>query len=210
LLVGSHTGFERYVAMLHQFGTRIGAADVHFIGHVSNEELVAYYELADAFICASEHEGFCVPLIEAFQMGVPVIAYAATAVPATMDGGGVLVADKSPATVAPLIHEIVSDRELQDGIIATQDAALDRLRARNFGGTLLRFVDEVQRGPRMPHPPVAFDFWDQVNLAEELEELRAYRPAAFQALPKPTAHEGHEEENLATVLATKASTNEPS
>ena len=96
----SQGGFERYLAMLHQFIARIGAADVHFLGQVSNEELVAYYEVADVFLCASEHEGFCVPLMEAFHMGVPVIAYAAAAVPATMDGGGVLVTDKDPVAVA--------------------------------------------------------------------------------------------------------------
>ena len=58
LLVGSHAGFERYIAMLHQFIARIGATDIYFQGHVTNEELVAYYELADVFLCASEHEGF--------------------------------------------------------------------------------------------------------------------------------------------------------
>ena len=48
---------------------------VHFTGHVSNEELSAYYEVADLFLCASEHEGFCVPLVEAFYKQVPVLAY---------------------------------------------------------------------------------------------------------------------------------------
>jgi glycosyltransferase involved in cell wall biosynthesis len=204
LLVGSHAGFERYIAMLHQFIATIGAADVHIVGHVSNEELVAYYELADVFLCASEHEGFCVPLMEAFHMGVPVIAYAATAVPATMDGGGVLVYDKSPATIAPLIHEVATNRTLQDRILASQNAALKRLMTRDFSGTLLAFVDQVRSTPRVVHPPIAFDFWDQVALADELEEIRAYRPAAFQALPKDPSegvggteggeggHEGHE------------------
>ncbi|HXG89412.1 MAG TPA: glycosyltransferase [Vicinamibacterales bacterium] len=195
LLVGSYGGFERYLAMLHQFIAGLGATDVHFLGHVSNQELVACYELADVFVCASEHEGFCVPLIESFHMGVPVIAYAAAAVPATMDGGGVLIADKNPLAVANLIHEIATDRALQDRIIASQDAALDRLEARDFGGTLLRFVESVQRLPRLIHPPTAFDFWDQVKLAEELEEIRVYRPAAYQALPKGKHqdHQAHEE-----------------
>ena len=143
----------------------IGATDVHLIGHVSNEELVAYYELADVFVCASEHEGFCVPLMEAFHMGVPVIAYAAAAVPATMDGGGVLVDDKDPALVAPLIHEIATNRALQDDIIATQDAALDRLEAKDFGGHCSGSSTECSRSPRMQHPRVAFDFWDQVASA---------------------------------------------
>jgi glycosyltransferase involved in cell wall biosynthesis len=184
LLVGAHGGFERYLATLHHFIAAIGGADVHFLGHVSNEELVAYYELADVFLCASEHEGFCVPLMEAFHMGVPVIAYAASAVPATMDGAGILVTDKDPVAVAALIHEIATDVAVQDGIIAGQDAALARLESKDFAGTLLRFVDDVKAMPRREHPPTAFDFWDQVKLAEELEEIRAYRPAAFQALPK--------------------------
>lgn len=184
LLVGSHGGFERYLAMLHDFVARIGAADVHFLGHVTNEELTAYYGIADVFLCASEHEGFCVPLMEAFHMGVPVLAYAATAVPATMDGGGILYHRKDPVEVAGLIDAVVANAGLRDDVLDRQDAALDRLQGRDFGGMLLRFVDEALTAPRRAHPPVAFDFWDQVRQAEWLEEVRAYRPAAFEALPK--------------------------
>jgi len=184
LLVGSHSGFERYLTMLHHFIAEIGAADVYFLGHVANEELVAYYDLADVFLCASEHEGFCVPLIEAFYMGVPVIAYASSAVPSTMDGGGVLLTDKDPLVAAGLIHAIATNPALQDRIIDSQDAALDRLAARDFAGTLLRFVEDVRSRPRLPHPPTAFDFWDQLEQAKALANLRVYRPAAFQALPK--------------------------
>jgi glycosyltransferase involved in cell wall biosynthesis len=158
LLVGSHGGFESYLAMLHSFIARLGVTDVHVRGHVSNEELVAYYTLADVFLCASEHEGFCVPIIEAFHMGVPVIAYAATAVPATMDGGGLLVTTKDPMTVAALVNELVVDPAFHDRVLQTQDAALDRLDARDFGGTLLRFVKQVEQSPRMARPKVAADF----------------------------------------------------
>lgn len=189
LLVGSHGGFERYLAMVHDLVARIGAADVHMLGHVSNEELTAYYEIADVFLCASEHEGFCVPLMEAFHMGVPVLAYAATAVPATMDGGGVLYHRKDPVEIAALIEALVSDAALRDRVLTRQDEALDRLLARDFGGMLLRYVDDVVRSPRRPMPPVAFDFWDQVRQAEWLEEIRSYRPAAFEALPKDVGPE---------------------
>jgi glycosyltransferase involved in cell wall biosynthesis len=94
LLVGSYSGFERYLSMLHALVARLGTPDVHFLGHVSNEELSALYDVADLFLCASEHEGFCVPLVEAFYKRVPVLAYASTAVPATMDGAGVLYQTK--------------------------------------------------------------------------------------------------------------------
>ena len=184
LLVGSHGGFERYLAMLHDFMARIGAADVHLLGHVSNEELAAYYEIADVFLCASEHEGFCVPLMEAFHMGVPVLAYAATAVPATMDGGGILYHRKDPMEIAGLIDAVVSNARLRDEVLTRQDAALERLLAKDFAGLLGRFVEQALHAPRRSRPPVAFDFWDQVRQAEWLEEIREYRPAAFQALPK--------------------------
>src|SRR4029079_3142479 len=127
----------RYLTMLHNFIAKIGARDVHLVGHVSNEELAAYYELADVFVCASEHEGFCVPLVESFHMGVPVLAYAATAVPSTMDGAGVLYTSKDPLHVAGLIKAVVDDQALAAKIIEGQDAALDRLEGKDFARTLL-------------------------------------------------------------------------
>jgi glycosyltransferase involved in cell wall biosynthesis len=183
LIVGAQSGFERYLASLHQLTATLGTSHVHFIGHVSDEELVAFYELADLFLCASEHEGFCVPLVEAFYKQVPVLAYAATAVPSSMDGAGVLFDDTDPMRVAALMDAILSDAALQDRIVDEQLAAVDRLRAQDFAGTLLGFVDQVLSRPRAPHPAVAFDFWQQFDAAQELEELRLYRPSIYKALP---------------------------
>ena len=186
LLVGAQSGFERYLASLHQLVGRLGASHVHFVGHVSDEELVAFYECADLFLCASEHEGFCVPIVEAFYKQVPVLAYAATAVPSTMDGAGVLFEDRDPLQVAALIDAIVSNAELQDRIVDGQLAAVDRLRSKDFAATLLGFVDRILASPRAAAPHVAFDFWGQFDAAQELEELRMYRPAIYQALPQST------------------------
>jgi glycosyltransferase involved in cell wall biosynthesis len=183
LIVGAQSGFERYLASLHQLVATLGADDVHFIGHVSDEALVAFYEIADLFLCASEHEGFCVPLVEAFYKEVPVLAYAATAVPATMDGAGVLYAEKDPVHVATLMDAIVSDPTLQDRIVDAQTAAVTRLRSKDFAGTLQGFIDEMLSKPRAAAPAVAFDFWHQFDAAQELEELRLYRPAIYKGLP---------------------------
>jgi len=182
LLVGSYAGFEQYLATLQQLVATLKTSDVYFTGHVSDEELIAFYEVADLFLCASEHEGFCVPLLESFFMQVPVVAYAATAVPSTMDGGGVLYDDRAPATVASLLDAIISNQSLYDAVVTSQDIALARARARDFGGTLRRFVEEVAQMPRRPPAPVLFDFWDQLQSAEQLDVLRQVRPAAFQAL----------------------------
>lgn len=184
LIVGAQGGFERYLTALNDLVGRLGNDHVHFAGHVSDEELVAFYDVADLFLCASEHEGFCVPLVEAFYKQVPVLAYAATAVPATMDGAGVLFEGKDPAKVAALMDAIVSNPALQDRIVEGQLEAVDRLRAKDFAGTLLCFVDRILSAPRAPAPRVTFDFWRQFDAAEELEELRLYRPSIYKALPQ--------------------------
>jgi glycosyltransferase involved in cell wall biosynthesis len=184
LIVGVFSLFERYYAALSDLVEQLHLTNVHFVGHVSNAELVAYYELADLFLCASEHEGFCVPLVEAFYKQVPVLAYAATAVPATMDGEGVLYETKDPFHVAELIDAIVSDAALQDLIVDGQLTAIDRLRARDFDGTLLQVVEGILSSPRRGKSHVAFDFWQQFDRTEALEEIRKFRPAAFKALPE--------------------------
>jgi glycosyltransferase involved in cell wall biosynthesis len=184
LVVGSYGEFGKYLAMVQSVAARLGTPDVLFAGHVSNEELIAYYEVADLFLCASEHEGFCVPLIEAFHMGVPVVARAATAVPATLDGGGVLYEDSDPHHVASIIDAVLSDTELRTQVIAAQDAALARLARKDFAGTLLRFVAEIERAPRVGAPDVTFDFWDQLAAYERLEELKRFRPSIYKGLPR--------------------------
>jgi glycosyltransferase involved in cell wall biosynthesis len=183
LLVGAQSEFKQYLASLLQLTATLNTPHVHFIGHVSDDELVAFYEVADLFLCASEHEGFCVPLVEAFYKQVPVLAYAATAVPSTMDGAGVLYDETDPVYVAALMDGILSNPDLQDRIVEEQLAAVERLRAKDFAGTMLGFVDQILSRPRAPHPAVTFDFWQQFDAARALEELRLYRPAIYKALP---------------------------
>lgn len=184
LLVGSHGGFEPYLSAVADLIARLRVPDVHFVGHVTNEQLTALYDVADVFLSASEHEGFCVPLVEAFYKRIPVVAFAAAAVPATMDGSGVLYDYKDPRHVAALLHAVVSDPELAEEVLQGQDAALDRLRATDFARTLLAFVDRVVRGPRAAPPRVTEDFWRQFEDSEALAALRRERPSVFQALPE--------------------------
>ena len=156
---------------------RSAPSHVHFVGHVSDEELVAFYDVADLFLCASEHEGFCVPLVEAFYKQVPVLAYAATAVPSTMDGAGVLFDDKDPMHVAALMDAIVSNADA---------AGRDRrrpARRRSIGcgrrtspARCSASSIEILAAPARRRRDVAFDFWRQFDAAQELEELRLYRP----------------------------------
>lgn len=104
-----------------------------------------------------------------------------------MDGAGVLFHTKDPGHVATLMDAILSDPDLQDAIVAGQLEAVERLQAKDFDRTLLGFVEQIRSAPRAGAPHVAFDFWQQFDRLEQLEELRRYRPAAYAALPEAPA-----------------------
>ena len=193
LLVGSYGGFETYLTSLHHLIATLQVQDVHILGHVSNAALSACYDVADLFLSASEHEGFCVPLVEAFHARVPVMAYAAAAVPATMDNAGVLYDRKDPRHVASLMNTILTDHALEEEIVRGQDAALDRMLAQDFSGTLLDAIERVRLAPRCEPVAVRPDFWQRFAEWERLEELRLYRPSAYKALPFAPGESG---ENL--------------
>jgi glycosyltransferase involved in cell wall biosynthesis len=93
--------------------------DVIFTDRVPDSALRAYYQLADVYLCMSEHEGFGVPIIEALWSGVPVIAYAATATPDTLGDAGILIHHKHPPVIAELIDCIVREGALRERLIAT-------------------------------------------------------------------------------------------
>lgn len=183
ILAGSYVQFERYLAQLHHLVATLGTRNVVFYGQAGNAEVTALYDVADLFLCASEHEGFCVPLVEAFYKRVPVMAYAAAAVPSTMDGAGILFDTVDPFEVACLMEAVLSDEALEDRLLAGQDAALERHLTHDFKTMLLGYIERVLAAPRRPPAPVAEDFWQQYRLAEELEEIRYTRPSAFHALP---------------------------
>ena len=172
--------------MLQQLVATLKVPDVFFMGHVSNEELSAFYDVADLFLCASEHEGFCVPLMEAFHKRVPVLAYAATAVPSTMDGGGVLYDTKSPAHVASLMAAILDDEDLVERILASQDAALARLVAQDFDGTLLAFRRRGARGAAGQRPAGVVRLLGSVRAAGTARRGQAVPTVALRALPQPS------------------------
>lgn len=143
IFVGESGDFERYYESLIRFADEIGLRNVEFPGRVSTDELVAYYQLADVFMCMSEHEGFCAPLLEAFQMGVPVIAYDAGAVRETLGGAGILVHDKKVDEIAELAHMLVTDTTLRKHVITGQDQVLDDVIARNDGQRLMSFLEQI-------------------------------------------------------------------
>lgn len=116
-LVGSAAS-ERYMAALRWFVDHLGLSKVvDLTGGVSGEELLAYYEGSDVFLCLSDHEGYCVPLIESMHHDLPVIAHQAAAVPETAGNAALLLASKRPTQVAAAIDRLIKDRDLQDYLV---------------------------------------------------------------------------------------------
>lgn len=123
-IVGSFVGMEKYCSYLRAMALELNLPNVIFAGHVTTAELVAYYKLSDAFICMSEHEGFCIPLVESMYFGIPIIAYSAAAVPYTLDGSGILVTEKDFPSIAELINTVLYDNNLRQKIVEGQNKRL--------------------------------------------------------------------------------------
>jgi glycosyltransferase involved in cell wall biosynthesis len=145
ILAGDYRGLERYHAALLDLVGKLNVQDVHFSGHVDFSELRAYYEIADIYLSLSEHEGFGVPILEAFYKKIPVIGFNAGAVGETMNGGGVLVFEKDLIRLAAAVDILVKDRDLRHSVIQGQLRALEKFSRENVARILIEHVESVSR-----------------------------------------------------------------
>jgi L-malate glycosyltransferase len=122
IFVGRYDGVPAYYAQVRALIAefRMLPDRFWFTGPVPDEDLGAFYRWADAYVSLSEHEGFCVPLIEAMAADVPVLAYAAGAVPETLGGAGMLFAPKDLEVAAEMLGMLVYDRPVRERILAGQ------------------------------------------------------------------------------------------
>jgi glycosyltransferase involved in cell wall biosynthesis len=110
-------GFSTYSKLLHRAVEKLGLTNaVVFTGGVSDEALKAYYLVADAFVTVSEHEGFCVPLVEAMSMKLPITAYASAAIPETLGDAGIVWTERKPMLIAETIDLFVRDSSVREAL----------------------------------------------------------------------------------------------
>jgi glycosyltransferase involved in cell wall biosynthesis len=114
-----------YDRELDRLVERLGlAGSVRFAGRIPLADLKATYEAADVFVCASRHEGFCIPLLEAMHFEVPILARAETGVPFTLKDAGVQFHSLQYAVLAETVHLLVQDKDMRQQIVATQKRRL--------------------------------------------------------------------------------------
>ncbi len=138
---------------------------VFFTGKVSEQELKAYYEMADLFLCMSEHEGFGVPLLEAMKMGVPVISYCSSAIPETMNGAGILVHEKNYAYIGALCNEVLTDSDLYQKIVERQMVRIQQLEEMNTEEIFFKIIDNILSGKRKRNIQLQGPFESSYSLA---------------------------------------------
>jgi glycosyltransferase involved in cell wall biosynthesis/ADP-heptose:LPS heptosyltransferase len=135
---------------------------VRFTGMIDDAGLAAYFRTARLIWSMSEHEGFCVPLIEAMWFDVPVLAFAAGAVPETLDGAGVLFRSKAdPEELARIAYQLVHDPVRRETVLAAQRRRREAFLPAQVEPQLLRLVRRIDHrladAPSVPaasSPPV--------------------------------------------------------
>lgn len=142
ILVGSPAGAVTYYDSLQEYVRRLGVQNVVFTGHISFAEILACYAVADLFLCMSEHEGFCIPLVEAMLFEVPIVAHLCTGVTDTLGGSGFPIVRKDPVETAGVLHYIMTHEEVRTRLIREQN-----IRLRDFDGETVgrRLLDDVER-----------------------------------------------------------------
>jgi L-malate glycosyltransferase len=145
IFVGRYDGLPRYYAQIRALISEFEMLPDRFwfTGPVPDDDLAAFYRWADAYVSLSEHEGFCVPLVEAMAADVPVLAYAAGAVPETLGGAGMLFAPKDLEVAAEMLGMLVYDRPVRDRIIQGQRRRLEDFAPARIEQQLMAIVNTL-------------------------------------------------------------------
>ncbi len=140
-LVGKYDEYGKYYFKLKEFVETLKLKNVFFTGHISFSQILSYYKAADLFLCQSEHEGFCVPLVEAMLFDVPIVAYDSSAVGETLGDGGILLQEKDPLLTASVMAQILEDELLRKKISENQKRRLENFSSEKACGQFLNCIE---------------------------------------------------------------------
>lgn len=143
-LVGTWEGMQAYERRCRALIRDLRLGDhVTLAGSVDDDRLGRAYAESDLFVCLSDHEGFCVPLIEAMDAALPIVAFAAGAVPETVGGAALLIDDKRPSIVAEAVREMMGNPALARSADAGRRAQLAHFSADAVGERLRAFAERL-------------------------------------------------------------------
>ncbi len=149
LLVGNIAPGNYYPSLL-RYAKKLGVRDdIVFTGFVSFADYLAYYHVADLFVCMSAHEGFCIPLVEAMYFELPIIAYHGTAIPDTLGESGVLTNTRNPKQVAEQMNRVIKDTVYRERILDEENKRLKELSAdsleRRYRQSIMEIMEKLRK-----------------------------------------------------------------
>ena len=137
-----------YSRALSHFVVELGLAGaVRFAGTLDDGALAAAYRESDVLVVSSEHEGFCLPVVEAMAFGLPAVAHRQGAVPDVLGDAGVLVDDKDPLTVADAVARLQTDAAWRQDRVEAGRRRLGALGLDDAGNRLVELLVAVGDGP---------------------------------------------------------------
>lgn len=142
-LIGNFEGCENYYDQLQEIIKKLKLKDVYIPGKVSMDDLISYYKLADVFLCMSEWETFCVPLVESMYFDTPILAYNYTAIPDTLGNSGILINKLKCNEIAEMIDLVVNDEAFRNKIIRKQRERLKDFERPNMENLLKEYIQQV-------------------------------------------------------------------
>lgn len=165
IIVGKAEPGDPYATHLDAAIANLGLRD-HVLrpGSITDAELAACYRTADLYWSMSEHEGFCVPLIEAMWFDVPVLAFRSSAVPETLGEGGLMFTDKGNwSELAALAYVMITDADLRAKVIAAQRRQRETFLPARVVPVLAKLVDAMRTSRASAKATRA---WPQVSRAD--------------------------------------------
>ncbi|MBP5493825.1 MAG: glycosyltransferase family 4 protein [Lachnospiraceae bacterium] len=146
ILLGGYDENDKYYQKLLKYIEEIGVEDVRLTSHIPFKQVLAIFKSAHLFLCLSEHEGFCIPLLEAMSFEIPIIAYDSTAVKDTLGGGGILIKEKNPLEIAGLMDYVLKHEDIVSTIKERQKERLEEMKYENVTGKLWDYLTKFEPG----------------------------------------------------------------
>ncbi len=128
IVAGNTNSVPKYFSAVRDLASRfyLTSEDILFTGHIRFDEFLSVYKISDVYLSMSEHEGFCLPVMESFKMGLPVAAYDAGAIRETVGEGGVIFDTKDPEKVAGTLEYLISNGQVREKLINAGKERLER------------------------------------------------------------------------------------
>lgn len=164
-LVGSTSHRTYYTSLLNLIEEN-NIKDIFFTDAVTEEALEAYYSIADVYLCLSEHEGLCLPILEAMDREIPVIAYASTAVTETVGAGGVLLRNKDAVEICKILEKIRTDIVFRESLKKAGKQWVSTFSMQNNEETLTKMLMSIKK--------------EQVNFKMNMNSLCVVRPSTLK------------------------------